>query len=182
MTNSNNCNHNNHSGHNNSHNHSDYKTNKIDVPENHERFMNEAYKEAVKAYEKDEVPIGAVIVKDGKIIARGHNERELKNDATLHAEISAVKKACKKIGTWRLNNCDIYVTLEPCAMCAGALIQARIRTVYIAAKDPKAGAVGSIINILGIERFNHKVNVVFGIMEEECSKLLKDFFKELRSR
>ncbi|HHY24660.1 MAG TPA: nucleoside deaminase [Clostridiaceae bacterium] len=144
--------------------------------------MNKAYREAIKAYEKDEVPIGAVIVKDSKIIARAHNEREQKNDATLHAEISAIKKACKKIGTWRLNDCDMYVTLEPCAMCAGALIQARIRTVYIAAKDPKAGAVGSVINILDVDTFNHKVDVVYGIMEEECSKLLKDFFKELRSK
>lgn len=144
--------------------------------------MYKAYKEAVKAYEKNEVPIGAVIVKDGKIIARGHNERELKNDATLHAEISAIKKACKKLGTWRLNDCDMYVTLEPCAMCAGALIQARIRTVYIAAKDPKAGAVGSVINILDVEKFNHKVDVVFDIMQEKCSTLLKDFFRDLRSK
>jgi tRNA(adenine34) deaminase len=153
-----------------------------DILTNHEQFMNKAYREAIKAYEKDEVPIGAVIVKDSKIIARAHNEREQKNDATLHAEISAIKKACKKIGTWRLNDCDMYVTLEPCAMCAGALIQARIRTVYIAAKDPKAGAVGSVINILDVDTFNHKVDVVYGIMEEECSKLLKDFFKELRSK
>jgi len=157
-----------------------YETNKMLNQESHVWFMNKAYKEAVKAYKKDEVPIGAVVVKDCKIIARGYNERELKNDATLHAEMSAIKRACKKIGTWRLNDCDMYVTLEPCAMCAGALIQARIRTVYIAARDPKAGAVGSVINIPGVEKFNHKVNVVFGIMEEECSKLLKDFFKELR--
>lgn len=152
------------------------------ILENHKRFMNAAYKEAVKAYEKDEVPIGAVIVKDDKIIAGGHNEKELKNDATLHAEIIAIKKACRKIGTWRLNDCDMYVTLEPCAMCAGALIQARIRTVYIAAKDPKAGAVGSVINISDIEEFNHKINVVFGIMEDECSELLKKFFKKLREK
>ncbi|NSW90164.1 MAG: nucleoside deaminase [Firmicutes bacterium] len=144
--------------------------------------MNEAYKEALKAYKKEEVPIGAIIVKDNNIIARAHNERELKNDATLHAEISAIKKACKKLGLWRLNDCDMYVTLEPCVMCAGALIQARIRTVYIGTADPKAGAVGSVIDILGIEKFNHKVNVVYGIMEEECSSILKNFFKELREK
>jgi len=145
-------------------------------------YMNEAYKEALKAYKKDEVPIGAVIVKDGKIIGRGHNERELKNDATLHAEITAIKKACRKLGSWRLNDCDMYVTLEPCAMCAGALIQARIRTVYIGTPDPKAGAVGSVVDILSIEKFNHKVDVVYGIMEDECSAILKSFFKELRTK
>lgn len=142
--------------------------------------MKAAYKEALKAYKKDEVPIGAIIVKEGSIIARGHNEKEYRNDATLHAEISVIRKACKKLGTWRLNHCDMYVTLEPCAMCAGALIQSRIRTVYIAAKDPKAGAMGSVIDISQVEGFNHKVNIVFGIMEEECSALLKDFFKQLR--
>jgi tRNA(adenine34) deaminase len=146
----------------------------------HGQFMNEAYKEALKAYEKDEVPIGAVIVKDNKIIARAHNERESKNDATLHAEISAIRKACRKLGLWRLNDCDIYVTLEPCVMCAGALIQARIRTVFIGTPDPKAGAVGSVIDVTGIEKFNHKVNVVYGIMEKECSSILKNFFTELR--
>lgn len=145
-------------------------------------FMNEAYKEAIKAYKQDEIPIGAVVVKDSKIIARGHNERELKNDATLHAEITAIKKACRKLDSWRLNDCDMYVTLEPCVMCAGALVHARIRTVYIGTPDPKAGAVGSVIDILSIEKLNHKVDVVYGIMEDECSAILKSFFKELRAK
>ena len=143
-------------------------------------FMNKAYKEALKAYKKEEVPIGAVIVKDGEVIARAHNERELKQDATLHAEITAIKKACKKLGSWRLNDCDIYITLEPCTMCAGALIQSRIRTVYIGTHDPKAGAAGSVINVFNVKEFNHKVEVVYGIMEKDCSEILKIFFRELR--
>ena len=145
-------------------------------------FMEQAYKEALKAYKKNEVPIGAVIVKDGKIIARGHNERELKQDATLHAEITAIRKACKKLNSWRLNDCDIYVTLEPCAMCAGALIQSRIKTLYIGALDPRAGAAGSEIGVFKIKEFNHRVEVVYGIMEEECSEILKRFFRELRAK
>ena len=145
-------------------------------------FMEQAYKEALKAYKKNEVPIGAVIVKDGKIIARGHNERELKQDATLHAEITAIRKACKKLNSWRLNDCDIYVTLEPCAMCAGALIQSRIKTLYIGALDPRAGAAGSVIDVFKIKEFNHRVEVVYGIMEEECSEILKRFFRELRAK
>ena len=155
---------------------------KLETIKDDKWFMNRAYKEALKAYKKDEVPIGAVIVKDGKIIARAHNERELRKDATLHAEITAIKKACKKLGSWRLNECDIYVTLEPCAMCAGALIQSRMKTVYIGTPDPKAGAAGSVINIFNVEKFNHKVEVVYGIMEEECSEILKNFFRELRRR
>ena len=145
-------------------------------------FMKEALKEAKKAYKKDETPVGAVIVKDGIIIARGHNEKELKNDPTLHAEISAIRKACKKLNTWRLNECDMYVTLEPCAMCAGAIIQARVGRLFIGTSDPKAGAVGSVIDVLGVEKFNHKVDVSYGLLMEECSKILKDFFKELRQR
>ena len=145
-------------------------------------FMEQAYKEALKAYKKNEVPIGAVIVKDGKIIARGHNEREPKQDATLHAEITAIRKACKKLNSWRLNDCDIYVTLEPCAMCAGALIQSRIKTLYIGALDPRAGAAGSVIDVFKIKEFNHRVEVVYGIMEEECSEILKRFFRELRAK
>lgn len=145
-------------------------------------FMKEALKEAKKAYKKDETPVGAVIVKDGVIIARGHNEKELKNDPTLHAEISAIRKACKKLNTWRLNECDMYVTLEPCAMCAGAIIQARVGRLFIGTSDPKAGAVGSVVDILGVEKFNHKVDVSYGLLMEECSKILKDFFKELRQR
>jgi tRNA(adenine34) deaminase len=146
------------------------------------QFMKEALKEAVKAYKKDETPVGAVIVKDGRIISRAHNEKELKSDPTLHAEITAIKKACKKLKTWRLNECDMYVTLEPCAMCAGAIIQARVGRLFIGTPDPKAGAVGSVIDILSVEKFNHKVEVSCGILKEECSKILKDFFRELRQR
>jgi tRNA(adenine34) deaminase len=148
----------------------------------HEKFMSEALKEAKKAYKKDETPVGAVIVHDGVIISRGYNLKEQKNDATLHAEMIALKKAYKKQGTWRLNDCDMYVTLEPCPMCAGALIHSRIRRLYIGTPDPKAGAVGSVINVLDVDKFNHKVEVVCGILEEDCSSILKDFFRELRAR
>lgn len=145
-------------------------------------FMKQALKEAQKARSKDETPVGAVIVWDGKIIARGHNEKELKKDSTLHAEMTAIRKASKKLGSWRLNECDLYVTLEPCAMCAGAMIQARIRRVFIGTADPKAGAAGSVINLLQVEKFNHKVEIRYGLLEEECSGILKDFFRELRVR
>ena len=145
-------------------------------------FMKEALKEAKKAYKKDETPVGAVIVKDGIVIARAHNEKELRMDPTLHAEISAIRKACKKLGTWRLNDCDMYVTLEPCAMCAGAIIQARIGRLFIGALDPKAGAAGSVVDLLSVQKFNHRVEVSYGLLTEECSKILKDFFKELRQR
>ena len=147
---------------------------------NHEKYMKEAYKEGLKAYNKLETPVGAVIVFNGKIIARGHNTREQKQDPTQHAEIIAIKKAAKKLGSWRLIDCDLYVTLEPCPMCAGALIQSRIRNLYYGAKDPKAGAVGSVLDLLAIEKFNHRVNAYNGIMENECSEILKNFFRELR--
>lgn len=145
-----------------------------------QEFMKEALKEAKKALKKQEAPIGAIIVKDGMIIARGHNLRESKQDSTLHAEIICIKKACKKLGSWRLEDCDIYVTLEPCPMCAGAILQSRIRNVYFGAFDPKAGAAGTLINILENDCFNHRANVFGGILKEECSSLLIDFFKELR--
>ena len=148
----------------------------------HEKYMKEALKEAKKAYKKDETPVGAVIVYQGKIVARGHNEKELKIDATRHAEITALKKAFKKLGTWRLNECHMYVTLEPCTMCAGALIQARLGKLFIGALDPKAGAAGSVINVLDVQNFNHHVDVTYGILESQCSQILKDFFKELRKR
>jgi tRNA(adenine34) deaminase len=148
----------------------------------HDYFMGEALKEAKKAYKKAETPIGCVIVKDNIIVARGHNEKEIKQDPTLHAEMTAIRKAGKKLNSWRLTDCDMYVTLEPCPMCAGALIQARIRKLYIGATDPKAGAVGSVINLMEIEKFNHKVEVQYGMLENECSQILKDFFKELRAR
>lgn len=147
---------------------------------NEEILMKKALVEAKKALNKLEAPIGAIIVKDGKIIARGHNLRETKQDSTLHAEMIAIRKACKKLGSWRLDGCDIYVTLEPCPMCAGAIIQSRIKNVYFGAYDPKAGSAGSIINILQNASFNHACNVTGGILENECAGLLKNFFRELR--
>lgn len=146
-----------------------------------EKFMHEALKEATKALKKDEVPIGAVIVKDNKIIARGHNLRETKQNSLCHAEIIAVSKACRKLGNFRLEDCDLYVTVEPCPMCAGAIIQSRIKNVYYGTPDNKYGAVDSVYNIFEIES-NHKVNSECGILKEECSTIIKDFFKELRNR
>ena len=145
-----------------------------------EKFMKEALKQAKKAYDKLEVPVGAVIVKDGKIIARAYNQKETKKDTTNHAEILAIKKASKKLESWRLLDCDMYVTLEPCSMCAGALIQSRIRKLYIGAPDSKTGACGSVLNLLEDYKFNHKVEVEMGILKDECEGLLKNFFKELR--
>ena len=146
----------------------------------HEKYMKQALKEAKKAYEKLEVPVGAVIVKDGKIIARAHNQKETKFDTTKHAEILAISKASKKLGSWRLNDCEMYVTLEPCPMCAGALIQSRIKKVYIGANDEKTGAIGSVFNLLTDYKFNHIVEYEKGILEKECQKVLQDFFVELR--
>lgn len=146
------------------------------------KFMKEALKEAKKSYQKDEIPVGAVIVKDGKIIARGHNIKETKTDPTKHAEIIAIQKASKKLQTWRLSGCTMYVTLEPCSMCAGSLIQARIDKVVIGTMDEKTGACGSILNLLSDYKFNHTVQVETGIMQEECKTILQQFFKELRAR
>lgn len=145
-----------------------------------EKFMKEALKEAKKAYDKLEIPVGAVIVKDNKIIARAHNLKELKQDTTKHAEILAIKKASKKLNNWRLTDCEIYVTLEPCPMCAGAIINSRIKKVYIGAKDLKTGACGSKLNLLQDYDFETSVESELGILEEECQSMLKDFFKELR--
>lgn len=142
--------------------------------------MKEALKEAKKAYDKLEVPVGAVIVKDGKIIARAHNLKETKYDTTKHAEILAIQKASKKLNSWRLIDCEMYVTLEPCSMCAGAIINSRIKKVYIGAMDEKTGAVGSVLNLFEDFTFNHKVEVEKGIMQKECETMLKDFFKMLR--
>lgn len=147
-----------------------------------EKFMLEALKEAKKAYAKDEVPVGAVIVKDGKIIARGHNLKELKCDTTKHAEIISIQKASKKLQSWRLIDCEMYVTLEPCAMCAGAMIQSRISKLYFGASDLKTGAVGSVLNLLEDYKFNHQVEFQGGILKNECENILKQFFKELRNR
>ena len=145
-----------------------------------EKFMREALKEAKKAYYKLEVPVGCVIVKDGKIIARGHNLKETKQDTTKHAEMIAIQKASKKLNSWRLLDCEMYVTLEPCSMCAGAIIQSRIKKIYIGTLDEKTGAVGSILNLLEDYTFNHKVEVETGILKTDCENILKEFFKELR--
>ena len=146
------------------------------------KYMKQALIEARKAYEKEEIPVGAIIVRDNKIIAKAHNIKEEKNDTTKHAEIISIQKASKKLGSWRLNDCEMYVTLEPCAMCAGALIQSRIKKVYIGTMDLKTGACGSVLNLLEDYTFNHKVEIEKGIMQQECEKILKDFFKMLRNK
>lgn len=145
-----------------------------------EYFMNEALKEAKKAYKKLEIPVGAVIVKDGEIIAKAHNIKEEKKDTTKHAEILAIQKASKKLNSWRLTDCEMYVTLEPCPMCAGAIIQARMKKVYIGTMDPKTGACGSVFNLFKDYKFNHNVEFETGLLNSECEKILKDFFIELR--
>ena len=145
----------------------------------HIHFMEAALKEAKKAFLKDEVPVGAVVVLDGKIIARAHNLRESKQSIHGHAEFIAMEKAAKKIGSWRLENADLYVTLEPCPMCAGAMIQARINNLYYGTKDPKTGAVESVIKLLD-NPFNHQIQYESGLLKEEASQLLKTFFKQKR--
>lgn len=142
--------------------------------------MREALREAQKAAELGEVPIGAVIVRDGIIVGRGCNKTETKKDPTAHAEMEAIREAARALGGWRLLNCDMYVTAEPCAMCAGAIVWSRIENLYIGTMDPKAGACGSVFNIVQDKRLNHNVKIETGILQEECSKILKDFFKKLR--
>ncbi len=146
------------------------------------RYMKEAFRQAKKAEALDEVPIGCVIVCDGKIIARGYNRRNTDNNTTSHAEINAIRKASKKLGDWRLEGCTIYITLEPCQMCAGAIVQARLDRCVIGAMNPKAGCAGSVLNILEDDRFNHQVEVERGVMGEECSAQLSNYFKGLRER
>lgn len=145
-----------------------------------QKFMKEAIKRAKKAASIDETPVGAVIVYEGKIIASGYNKREIKKNALMHAEIVAIDRACKKIGAWRLSQCEMYVTLEPCPMCSGAIINSRIKKLYFGAYDKKAGCCGSVTNLFEAGMFNHDVEVQGGIMQEECSKILSEFFKELR--
>ena len=145
-----------------------------------EKFMKEALKESKKAYEKLEVPVGCVVVKDGKIIARAHNLKETKQDTTKHAEIKKKKKASKKLNAWRLTDCEMYVTLEPCPMCAGAIINSRIKKVYIGTLDEKTGAAGSVLDLFSDYKFNHKVEIEKNVLQKECEKILKDFFKDLR--
>ena len=144
------------------------------------KFMKQALKEAKKAYEKLEVPVGALIVKDGKIIAKAHNLKETKTDTTKHAEILAIQKASKKLESWRLLDCEMYITLEQCSMCAVAIINSRIKKIYIGALDEKTGAAGSVLNLFEDSKFNHKVEVEKGVMQKECENILKDFFKMLR--
>lgn len=147
----------------------------------HEYFMKKALFQAKKSAQKGEVPVGAVIVLDGKIIARGRNKREITKNALSHAEIEAINKACKKLKGWRLFECDMYVTLEPCPMCVGAIINSRIKNLYIGAMDKKGGAVCSVINLFEYP-FNHKPKVEIGILKEECGNILSEFFKELREK
>ncbi len=147
-----------------------------------EKYMREAIRQAKKAYALGEVPIGCVIVYDGKIIGRGYNRRNTDKNTLAHAEITAINKASKKIGDWRLEDCTLYVTLEPCQMCAGAIVQARITRVVMGCMNPKAGCGGSILNILEMPEFNHQVEVTRGVLVEECSRMLSSFFKELRIR
>ncbi len=147
-----------------------------------EKYMSEALRLARKAYANDDVPIGCVIVYEDRIIARGYNRRNKDRTTLAHAEIMAIKKASKVIGDWRLEDCTMYVTLEPCQMCAGAIIQARIPKVVIGCMNPKAGCAGSVLNLLQMDGFNHKAEVERGVLEEECSELLKRFFSELRER
>lgn len=145
-----------------------------------EYYMNEALKEARKAFEAGEVPIGAVVVCDGEVVGRGHNLRETAKDPTAHAEMEAIRQASANLGGWRLHRCDIYVTTEPCPMCAGAIMLARIKNLYIGTMDPKGGACGSILNIPEDGRFNHVTNVETGVLEEECREVLREFFAKLR--
>ena len=146
------------------------------------RYMKEAIRQAKKAAALGDVPIGCVIVYQDKIIGRGYNRRMADKTVLAHAEILAMKKACKKMGDWRLEDCTMYVTLEPCPMCAGAIVQARIPRVVIGCMNPKAGCAGSILNLLQMKEFNHQAELTTGVLEEECSQMMKDFFKELRSR
>ena len=146
------------------------------------KYMKEAIRQAKKAALIDEVPIGCVIVYQDKIIGRGYNKRNKMGSTLAHAEIIAIQKASKKVNDWRLEDCTMYITLEPCQMCAGAIVQARIPKVVIGAMNPKAGCAGSVLNILQIDKFNHQVEIERGILEEECSQMLSDFFNELRRR
>lgn len=151
--------------------------------EDKKKYMELALGEANKALKQDEVPIGAIVVDpDGKVIGKGYNRRELDQDATQHAEMIAIREACKNIGLWRLINCSLFVTLEPCPMCAGAIINSRIKDVYFGAMDPKAGACGSVVDLFSVEKFNHHPHVIRGLFQEKSSQMLKDFFREIRKK
>ena len=146
------------------------------------KFMKEAIRQAKKAYKLDETPIGCVIVHEGKVIARGYNRRNTDKSPLAHAEITAIRKASRKLGDWRLEECTLYVTLEPCQMCAGAIIQSRIPRVVIGCMNPKAGCAGSVLNLLDVKEFNHQAEVTTGVLGQECSELMSGFFRELRER
>ena len=147
-----------------------------------EEYMRRALKEAAKAKKHDEVPVGCVIVKDDEVIARGYNRRMRDMNALSHAEMNAILKANRKLEDWRLDGCEMYVTNEPCQMCAGAIVQARIKKVYIGCMNPKSGCAGSIMNLLQVNEFNHQVEIETGVLEEECSAIMTDYFKELRDK
>lgn len=147
-----------------------------------EKFMREAIRQAKKAQSLDEVPIGCVIVQDGRIIARGYNRRNTDKNTLAHAELIAIKKASKKLGDWRLEGCTMYITLEPCQMCAGAIVQARVSRVVVGSMNPKAGCAGSVLNLLQMSQFNHQVELTCGVLKEECSGMLSGFFQDLRRR
>lgn len=149
---------------------------------NDEKYMKEAIRQAKKAYAIGEVPIGCVIVYEDKIIARGYNRRTVDKNTLAHAELLAIRKASRKLDDWRLEDCTLYVTLEPCQMCSGAIIQARIPKVVVGCMNPKAGCAGSILNLLQVPEFNHQAELVTGVLEEECSQMMKNFFKELRAK
>ena len=147
-----------------------------------ERFMRQAITQAKKALKNGDVPIGCVIVREGKVIARGYNRRNMDRQSLAHAELMAIKKASKIVGDWRLEDCKLYVTLEPCQMCAGAIVQARMPEVIMGCMNPKAGCAGSVINLLDMEGFNHRVKITKGVLQEECSTMLTDFFKKMREK
>lgn len=147
-----------------------------------EKYMREAIRQARKAYAIGEVPIGCVIVYKDKIIGRGYNRRTIDGNTLAHAELTAIRKACKKMGDWRLEECTMYVTLEPCQMCSGAIVQSRMTRVVVGCMNPKAGCAGSILNLLQMPEFNHQAELTTGVLEEECSQMMKEFFKELREK
>ncbi len=148
----------------------------------HEKYMRQAIRQAKKAYELGEAPIGCVIVYEGKIIGRGYNRRTVDKNTLAHAELAAIKKACRKLDDWRLEGCTLYVTLEPCQMCSGAIVQARIPRVVVGCMNPKAGCAGSVLNLLRMKEFNHQAELTTGVLGEECSAMMKQFFKELREK
>lgn len=147
-----------------------------------EKYMKEAIRQAKKAWKIEEVPIGCVIVYDGKIIGRGYNRRTIDKNTLAHAELQAIRKASRVMKDWRLEDCTLYVTLEPCQMCSGAIVQARVKRVVVGCMNPKAGCAGSILNLLQMDEFNHQVELTTGVLEEECSQMMKAFFKELREK